>query len=133
LVCVGAVGAMLVGVDEAEVGLVCFLVGAGWILRVGHGCMSVYGWVLVMVLLVFICGSLGCVRVSVYGKSVTVVWSSSSGGGMGWWMMFRAVVMGSGVCACLVGLLAWSCRGMVYASVVAGFVMGVLCCRSALG
>jgi len=47
LVCVGAVGAMLVGVDEAEVGLVCFLVGAGWILRVGHGCMSVYGWVLV--------------------------------------------------------------------------------------
>ena len=93
LVCVGAVGAMLVGVDEAEVGLVCFLVGAGWILRVGHGCMSVYGWVLVMVLLVFICGSLGCVRVSVYGKSVTVVWSSSSGGGMGWWMMFRAVVM----------------------------------------
>ena len=54
MVCVGAVGAMLVGVDEAEVGLVCFLVGAGWILRVGHGCMSVYGWVLVMVVLLVV-------------------------------------------------------------------------------
>jgi len=45
------------------------------------------------------------------------------------WVGRSGLVMGSGVCACLVGLLAWSCRGMVYASVVAGFVMGVLCCR----
>ena len=89
LVCVGAVGARRSSVDYAE-----FVWSVSWLVR-GGSCV-----------LVFICGSLGCVRV--YGLGL--------------------LVMGSGVCACLVGIRNGlvddvPCGGMVYVKSLYGGVV----------